>query len=425
MQKTLEKIQLKNIPSDWEIRQIKDVFNFLSTATYSRADLNEEDETQYLHYGDIHTKFNFHLNFEKNSLYRISDEKIKNYALLKDGDLILADASEDYDGVGKGVEVMKIGNKKAIAGLHTFLLREKADLFADGYKGFLPSCSIVREQFYRFATGTKVYSLSKESLGSVQVLIPPLPEQKAIAECLTTWDDAIEKQTQLIAAKEQRKKALMQQLLSGKKRLPGFDDKWRKVKVRDIGTISSAGVDKKINEDETPIRLLNYLDVYRRDFIYSSELSHWVTAKQDKINKCSIRKGDIFFTPTSEVSNDIAISAVVMEDIPDAVYSYHIVRLRLKENWDLKYRAFAFKTDSFFKQSQRLCDGGGQRYVISQENFRNMTILVPSLDEQKEIGEVLFSSHSEIILERQKLAQLQLQKKALMQQLLTGKTRLV
>ena len=273
------------------------------------------------------------------------------------------------------------------------------------------------------AIGSSQKALTIIALNKLKLILPPLPEQQKIAEILSVWDEAIEKQTQLIVRLETRKRGLMQQLLTGKKRVKGFKGKWEKVRIEDIGEISSAGVDKKIVEGENPIRLLNYLDVYRNDFIYSKDLNHWVTASDDKMKKCSVKKGDIFFTPSSEVPNDIGISAIVMEDMCDVVYSYHVVRLRLNEDWDLKYRAYAFKTDEFFKQAETCCDGSGQRYVISQSNFRKMTIKVPPIEEQTAIANILSAADSEITLAKQKLANLKEQKKGLMQVLLTGKKR--
>ena len=285
--------------------------------------------------------------------------------------------------------------------------------------------SFLKIPWLKYNEATGLPSLSQNIINNLKIPLPPLPEQKKIADCLSTWDVAIEKQSALITALTQRKKALMQQLLTGKKRLPGFSDEWKEVKLGDIGEISSAGVDKNIVEGEKPIRLLNFLDVYRRDFLYSNEQNHWVTANDYKIEKCSIKKGDVFFTPSSEVPNDIAISAVAMEDFDNVVYSYHIVRFRIKEKWDLRYKAYAFKTDEFFKQAQRICDGSGQRYVISQNNFKNIKIKVPSLEEQTAIAEILATADRELQLQKEKLAQLQSQKKGLMQVLLTGKKRLI
>ncbi len=109
-----------------------------------------------------------------------------------------------------------------------------------------------------------------------------------------------------------------------------------------------------------------------------------------------------------------------MEDIPDAVYSYHIVRLRLKENWDMLFRAYAFKSNIFYKQAQKLCDGSGQRYVISQNSFRKIEIMVPPISQQKTIGKIFNSAEREIDKLKELVKKLKTQKRGLMQKLLTG-----
>ena len=275
----------------------------------------------------------------------------------------------------------------------------------------------------RYNEATGVPSLTAKTISNIKKAVPPLEEQRKIAEILGVWDEAIEKHSRLIEKLELRKRALMQRLLTGRTRLPGFTTPWQKVKLGEIGKISSAGVDKKVNEGEVPVRLLNFVDVFYRNFIYNDELTHWVTAKPIKVEQCSVQKGDIFFTPSSEMPTDIAISAVAMEDMKGVVYSYHIVRLRPHIEMDLHYRAYAFQTDEFYKQAERICDGSGQRYVISQDGFRNMSIHLPSLPEQKAIAEVLTAADNEIATHRKKLDALRLQKRGLMQQLLTGKTR--
>lgn len=279
------------------------------------------------------------------------------------------------------------------------------------------------------AGNSTIPDLNHSDFYSLGIQVPPLPEQQKIAEILSTWDVAIEKQQALIAQLLLRKRALMQKLLTGKLRLRSetgerFSGDWKKVKLGEVGEISSAGVDKTINDNEIPVRLLNYLDVYRRDFLYGKEFNHVVTAKREKIISCSVLKGDVFFTPSSEVPNDIANSAVAMEDMDNVVYSYHVVRFRLKEDWDLVFRGYAFKTEYFYRQAQRLCDGSGQRYVISQTNFRRMkTIIPPSIEEQTAIAEVLSTADRHIEIEQQKLAHLREQKKGLMQVLLSGRKR--
>lgn len=262
--------------------------------------------------------------------------------------------------------------------------------------------------------GTDPPNLSIKTFNNINIPIPPLPEQRAIADILSTWDEAIEKMDKLIEAKEKRYKTILHIMLDHPK------DDWKEATLEEIGEISSAGVDKNTIAGEHIVRLLNYLDVYRKDLIYSDNISHVVTAPKFKVNKCNIKKGDVFFTPTSEVNYDIAHSAVSMEDISGGVYSYHVVRLRLKPDWDLYYRAFAFKSNYFYKQAYKYCDGSGQRYVISQNSFRRMKVYVPPLEEQKFIGKTLYLLQNEIKYMKELKNKYINQKRGLMQKLLTG-----
>ena len=281
-----------------------------------------------------------------------------------------------------------------------------------------------KKELIRKACGSTFLEISKKDIENLKFAIPSLPEQEKIAEILSCWDDGIEKLSALIEKKKIQKKALMQQLLTGKHRLKGFSTPWHEVRLGDIGMISSAGVDKKIVEGEKLVNLLNYMDVYKKDFLYASDTSMTVSAPERQIQNCNLKKGDIFFTPSSETRDDIAHSAVVMEDITNGVYSYHIVRLRPTTPIDLKFSSYAFKTNHFYKQAFSICEGSGQRYVISQDDFRNMTVFIPSdLAEQKAIAEILSKADDEINLLNKKLEAFKLEKKALMQQLLTGKIR--
>lgn len=266
-------------------------------------------------------------------------------------------------------------------------------------------------------------NLSAEIVKSIQVPIPPLIEQKKIAQILSTWDKAITSTEKLLENSQKQKQALMQQLLTGKKRFSGFKDKWLTKSLGEIGEIRSAGVDKNIVRNEKPVRLLNFTDVFNRSFIYSEELNHWVTAPDAKVLSCDVKKGDVFFTPSSETRDEVAIPAVAAEDINDCCYSYHVIRFRLHENWDLNFKAYIFITPEFRKQAYMLADGSGQRYVISQDGFRSIKITYPSYQEQVLIGKAIKAAEDEVNHLKQTISYLKEEKKALMQQLLTGKKR--
>lgn len=411
-------------PEGWKISKIKETFNIYPTASYSRTELTEDDLVKYIHYGDIHTKFDFHLDVNIHNLPRIPESRLKNFEILKDGDLVIADASEDYDGVGKAIEVINIGDNRVIAGLHTFHIRDKSNNFAPRFKGFVLLSSFVREQMYRLATGTKVYSISKETLKELKLPLPPLPEQNAIADCLTTWDDAIEKQTQLIKAKEERHKALMQQLLSGKKRLPSFTEEWKEVKLGDLGLSYSGLSGKDKNDFGIGSPYVSYLNVFSNTVI--NPKIYELVKVSDSETQNEVKYGDILFTVSSETQEEAGMSSVFLEKTDDKIFLNSFcfgVRLNDFNTLLPRFGSFLFRFQEFRKEIFKISQGS-TRFNISKKGVLNLTFKIPTIIEQKNIIDVLENSENEISLEKQRLSQLKEQKKALMQKLLTGKVRL-
>ena len=343
-------------------------------------------------------------------------EKMKGSKVQK-GDVLL-----NITGASIGRVAHYPDNTDANVNQHVCIIRPKENVDSLFLKESLLSYG-AQKQIEQFQAGGNRQGLNFEQIGSFKVLLPPLQEQKKIAQLLSTWDQAITATERLLENSQQRKKGLMQQLLTGKKRLPGFEGEWEETTLGSVGKISSAGVDKKMVDGEKSVRLLNYLDVFRREFIFDHDLTHSVTAPDRKIANCNVLKGDVFFTPSSETREEVGIPAVAVEDMPGVVYSYHVVRFRPNRPLDLNFSAYAFQTDRFRSQTYRLCDGSGQRYVLSQDDFRSIRITLPSLEEQKAIGHLLKAASGEISALRDRINLLKVEKKALMQQLLTGKRR--
>lgn len=229
--------EFKNLPSGWRVVRLGDVFDFLKSYTNSRESLNDYDEISYIHYGEIHKKYKFYLDFRVASLPKIHQNKLGDKPeFIKNGDLVIADASEDYIDIAKSVEIKNLEHK-AVAGLHTFLLRDKGDYFADGYKGYILYEPLVAKELKKKATGISVLGISKSNLLNLKIKLPPLDEQEKIAEILSTWDEAINLTINLIENKKQFKKALMQNLLTAKIRFPQFKDEWEKVKLKEISEV--------------------------------------------------------------------------------------------------------------------------------------------------------------------------------------------
>lgn len=242
-----KKTKLGWIPEDWETPRIDEVFDFLSTNSLSRNQLNyEEEEGVYnIHYGDIHATYKRPiLDFENESRVPKINKEIaisQNSDFLKDGDLVVADASEDYEGVGEAIELKNVNERKVISGLHTFAFRDKTNKTAEGFRVYIFRNPLVKKALKTIATGSKVYGISKGNLQKFKIVLPTLPEQQKIATILSTWDSAIAKQEQLISAKHEFKKGLMQLLLTGKKRFEGFEGEWEEIKIGQYSTMYSGG----------------------------------------------------------------------------------------------------------------------------------------------------------------------------------------
>ena len=228
------------IPQGWEIKRLKTIVTPIKTFSYSRDKLSDNVQTLiYIHYGDIHKsgeKYSVNLNVDRLPYLMdgiLSENQISanDFPKLQSGDILLPDASEDYDGIGHAWELQNVGQQNVIGGLHTIAIRPNPQFVLLGYGSLMFYSWPVSKALKRIAQGTKVYSISFNLIDNIKILLPPLKEQQKIAEVLGTWDKAIEKQTQLIKKLELRKKGLMQQLLTGKKRLPGFNGEWRKVKL--------------------------------------------------------------------------------------------------------------------------------------------------------------------------------------------------
>ena len=214
------KKRLPGFSGEWAAKTFGEIFDYQSTATNSRSDLIDVGDTFYIHYGDIHTRFHDHLDFKVSQLPCIERSRCKNATLLKNGDWIMADASEDLDGVGKSVEVLGLDEGvAAVAGLHTFLLREKAPTFSPGFKGHLGNLESLHQEFLRVVTGMKVFGVSKTALKNLLLPVPSPKEQTAIATILSDMDTEIAALEAKLTKTRQLKQGMMAELLTGRTRL--------------------------------------------------------------------------------------------------------------------------------------------------------------------------------------------------------------
>ena len=257
----------------------------------------------------------------------------------------------------------------------------------------------------------------------LRVPLPPLPEQRKIADILSTWDQAIEKTEALLRNARTQKRALMQQLLTGKRRFPGFAGQpWKEVRLADVSKIIVSNVDKKSKDGEEPVRLCNYTDVFKRDTINPSQDFMEATATAPQIKKFGLRVGDVIITKDSETANDIAMPTYVVETASDLVCGYHLAIVRagseadgqfLKHYFELPHTRYYFGTRA----------NGAIRFGLTIDGIEGAKVQLPPIEEQKRIASVIERAEADIAAIAADITKLRTEKKALMQQLLTGKRR--
>lgn len=213
------KTRLPGFTTEWTTRLLGDICTFLPTASNPRSDLDDSGDIEYIHYGDVHAHPQPVLNCANHSLPRIATYRVGNATPLRDGDLVMVDASEDLAGVGKSVEIQEIAAKVVVAGLHTILCRGDESTWATGFKAYLQFLPSFRSNLTRLAAGTSVYAVSARQLAGIEIRLPSRSEQAAIVSVLSDIN-AENRHLELRRDKVANvKRGMMQQLLTGRVRL--------------------------------------------------------------------------------------------------------------------------------------------------------------------------------------------------------------
>ena len=273
------------------------------------------------------------------------------------------------------------------------------------------------------AGSTSVAAIYWKDLKKIRVILPPLPEQKKIARILSTWDQAITATERLLENSQQRKKGLMQQLLTGKKRLPGFEGEWHQYALTDVAKVIVSPVDKKSHPEEKPVQLCNYTDVYYNTRITKDMPFMEATAKDSEIEKYTLQAGDVVITKDSETPGDIAVPALVAEDLGGVICGYHLAILRArpsKLNGAFLNCLLSMPRTRYYFFSLAT---GATRFGLSVGAIHNAEVTLPPVPEQEAIANILTTCDDELEIISERLDRLKQEKKALMQQLLTGKRR--
>ncbi len=307
---------------------------------------------------------------------------------------------------------------EAFINQHTALVRLKGKFTDSKFVAYLLSSKEMNHKINRLNDSGAKAGLNLSTIRAIPLLLPPLPEQRKIAEILSTWDKSIVTTEKLIAASQQQKKALMQQLLTGKKRFAGFSEKWEEVKLKQLGEVVSGGTPSTTNSDywDGDVFWVTPTDITKLK-------SHYICSSIRKISKsgllsCSAKlvpKGSLLVCTRATIGT-LAITKTEM------CTNQGFKNLVPNKSTDVEFLYYLLAHE----RHQLISKASGSTFLeLSKKDFDNIRLKVPSFKEQQKIAAVLTAADQEIDALQSKLAHLQQEKKALMQQLLTGKRRVV
>ena len=392
------------VPKGWEVKKLEDVVSKTRKITYGIVVPGPYEPNGNLMIRAKDYSFGWQ---PIESIYRVSDQMHQSYkrSKVRKGDVLLT-------------IVGSIGNTAIVpedlegANITQQTARLSFDEHDANFFYSVMSSGIGKKEIYRYAKSGVQPSLNLADIAKFKVPVPPFQEQQKIAKILSVWDKAISTTERLIENSTQQKKALMQQLLTGKKRLldesgKWFEGEWADVKQGEVAKFFNGRAYKQSEWEEkgTPVIRLQNLTGRGTNYYYS-------TLTLPEHQYCN--KGDLLYMWSATFGPAIWHGA-------KAIYHYHIWKVECKA--ELLHKIYMYYLLDY--ETQRLMsktNGMGLMHV-TKGTMENQLISLPTFQEQQKIATVLTNADKEIELLEQQLADLQQEKKALMQVLLTGKKR--
>ena len=393
-----------DIPYEWQSKRFKSFANFYSGGTPKTTNPEYYNgDIPFIKSGEIyfdHTKQFISKEGLDNSSAKIIDKGDILFALYgaNSGEVAI---SKIKGAINQAILCVKQNENCDTIFLYNYLLSQKERIIRNYLQG---------------GQG----NLSADIVKSLIIPLPPLPEQKAIAKALGLMDKAININNKLIAQKELRKKWLMQNLLSGKKRLKGFSGEWEEVKLKDIFT----KVTRKNGEGNSNVVTISA----QRGFVRQKDFFKKVIASKVLDNYFLVCKGE--FCYNKSYSNGYPKGATKrLNDFDKAVVTTLYICFGIKDETNTSGDFFEqlFEANHLDRGLTKIAHEGGRAHGllnVTPSDFFSLIITTPSFKEQIAIAQILMATDKELNLLKAKTEKLKEQKKGMMQVLLTGEKRL-
>ena len=413
----IPRLRFKEFSQEYISSSFGEHFSFYSTNSLSRDKLNyHEGRVRNIHYGDIHTKFCTHFYLSNEDVPYINEgvdlSRVKENSYCKIGDIIMADASEDYNDIGKSIEIIDTSQERLLAGLHTFLARPTSKQIALGYTSYLLLSWSLRKQIMTIAQGTKVLSLSTSRVSKLEVNLPSLPEQQKIAAFLSSFDQRIQQLTKQKELLEQYKKGVMQKIFNQEIRFTADNGKafpeWEEKRLNQI-------LKQEFRESPKPSE--PYLAIGVRSHAKGTfQKPNFDPDKVSMERLFIVKECDLIVNITFAWEGAIAI--VKKEDDGGFVSHRFPTYTFIKNQCSSHYFRYVIINRKFRSKLDLISPGGaGRNRVLSKKEFLKISWPFPCIQEQKKIAAFLSSIDTKINQVDQQITQAHSFKKGLLQQM--------
>ncbi|MFZ1976693.1 MAG: restriction endonuclease subunit S [Bacteroidota bacterium] len=410
VKKGYKKTEVGIIPEDWSVATFGDVFNVSGGFSASRDQLSQNGYC-YLHYGDIHKSTKAYIDVQAEYVdipkLDIPLQRISSKSLLNDGDVVFVDASEDDEGASRHIVVINKEDIPYISGLHTIVVKSKGENINKGYRRYCFQTRDIKRQFYFYAVGTKVTGISKSNIVKIFLPLPSPSEQRAIAAALSDVDALINSLDRLIAKKRDLKHVAMQELLTGKRRQPGFGGEWE---IKTLNDITNCLDNFRVPLNDTQRSQM------RGDYPYCG-----ANGVLDYVNDYVIDDDFILIAEDGGYFDEYEYRPIAYRMIGKCWVNNHAHILKTKEGFD---QGFVFYS-LVHKNILRFLASGTRAKLNKYEMFKIEIDIPLDAKEQTAIATVLSDMDAEITALEQRRNKTIALKQGIMQELLTGRIRLM
>ncbi|WP_312346197.1 restriction endonuclease subunit S [Chryseobacterium binzhouense] len=398
-------LRFPEFEGDWEVRKLGEIATNFMYGMNTAATVYD-GENQYIRITDIDERTRL---FTPNPLSS-PDGELEDKYLLEKGDILFARTGAS---VGKSYLYNEKDGKIFFAG---FLIR----LNVKTENPYFIFSQTLTEKYQKWVLIMSMRSgqpgINAEEYKLLPITLPPFEEQAKISSFLALLDERIQTQSKILIHLKSLIESLNDSLLEQKIRINYNFKKWKKVKLGDLGYTFN-GLSGKTKEDfGQGKKYIQYKQIFDSSTIEIKNCGYVMVSENE--NQNNVKYGDVFFTTSSETPNEIGMSSVLLEDVKDVYLNSFCFGFRLNSFDEMlpEFARFLFRSKVVRNEIKKLAQGS-TRYNMSKTELLKLEILLPSIEEQKQIATFLSKIDQKIQTEKAILEQLEIQKKYLLKEM--------